>query len=145
GAHRVLPRRAAEDRLEHIEMPSGVAIARKVVAMDHRLHQRDLAMGRKNRKAAMNDRLAAKRRVLLGDAAAGAQPAPGCDDDRRHCVCHRIPAPCSLRIVALAPLTGTGKAVEMCDCARRLITISPCCNAALALALEMAKLYADAK
>ena len=58
----------------------GRLVGRAVVGMDDRLHRADLAMPGEQRQARADHRFARQLAVLLGQIAAGAKPASGCDD-----------------------------------------------------------------
>ena len=80
GPHRGLPRCAAEHRGKQPQALGGGLVGAAVVGMDHRLHRADLAVPGEQRQARPDHRLAGQLAVLLGQIAAGAQPASGCDN-----------------------------------------------------------------
>ena len=87
GAHRILPGRTPEYRRKQPER-GGRALERVlVVGMNDRLDERNLLVTGEYRQRPLDRGPAGYRPVLLGDAPAGAQAAPGCD---HHCCdgCH---------------------------------------------------------
>ena len=84
GAYRTLARRAAIGWRAQFQPGAGFGKARRIVAMDHRLHKIDLQMASEQRQRMPDHRHAGQQAILLGCAGPGARSPTGRDYDRRH-------------------------------------------------------------
>jgi hypothetical protein len=76
------------DRRQEIDARDRRLEERGIIAMDHRLDNRNSIVSRQSGKARADHRFAQNAPVLLGQVAAGSEPAARCHNHGRHFYCH---------------------------------------------------------
>jgi hypothetical protein len=104
-AHRSLPGRPAQRRLEQTKAGGGSAEQRAIVAVDDRLYHGNARMTRKRLQASADNGLAPDLPILLGSITAGAHATPGGNHNGRNQAIHVLGSKCcSFRQLSLCAI-----------------------------------------